>query len=60
VAKVVEYMQAGDDAPNISVIVLTGVGRAFAPATTRVEPGKARTRASTFAAIAGRARGQTP
>ncbi len=29
VAKVVEYMQAGDDDPNIRVIVLTGVGRGF-------------------------------
>jgi 2-(1,2-epoxy-1,2-dihydrophenyl)acetyl-CoA isomerase len=27
--KVVEYMRAGDDDPNIRVIVLTGVGRAF-------------------------------
>ena len=27
--KVVEYMQAGDDDPNVRVIVLTGVGRAF-------------------------------
>jgi 2-(1,2-epoxy-1,2-dihydrophenyl)acetyl-CoA isomerase len=29
VAKVGEYMRAGDDDPNIRVIVLTGVGRAF-------------------------------
>ena len=29
VAKVVEYMRAGDDDPDIRVIVLTGVGRAF-------------------------------
>jgi 2-(1,2-epoxy-1,2-dihydrophenyl)acetyl-CoA isomerase len=29
VAKVVEYMQHGDDDPDIRVIVLTGVGRAF-------------------------------
>ncbi|MBI2885912.1 MAG: enoyl-CoA hydratase/isomerase family protein [Chloroflexi bacterium] len=28
-AKVGEYMRAGDDDPNIRVIVLTGVGRAF-------------------------------
>ena len=28
-AKVVEYMRAGDDDPNIRVIVLTGVGRGF-------------------------------
>lgn len=28
-AKVVEYMQAGDDDPAIRIIVLTGVGRAF-------------------------------
>ena len=27
VAKVGEYMRAGDDDPNIRVIVLTGVGR---------------------------------
>ena len=27
--KVVEYMRAGDDDPNVRVIVLTGVGRAF-------------------------------
>ena len=29
VAKVSEYMRAGDDDPNIRVIVLTGVGRGF-------------------------------
>ena len=29
VAKVVDYMRHGDDDPNIRVIVLTGVGRAF-------------------------------
>jgi enoyl-CoA hydratase/carnithine racemase len=29
VAKVGEYMRADDDDPNIRVIVLTGVGRAF-------------------------------
>ncbi len=29
VAKVGEYMRAGDDDPNIRVIILTGVGRAF-------------------------------
>ena len=29
VSKVGEYMRAGDDDPNIRVIVLTGVGRAF-------------------------------
>jgi enoyl-CoA hydratase/carnithine racemase len=29
VVKVGEYMRAGDDDPNISVIVLTGVGRGF-------------------------------
>jgi enoyl-CoA hydratase/carnithine racemase len=29
VAKVGEYMRAGDDDPNIRVIVLTGVGRSF-------------------------------
>lgn len=29
VAKVGEYMRAGDDDPNVRVIVLTGVGRAF-------------------------------
>jgi 2-(1,2-epoxy-1,2-dihydrophenyl)acetyl-CoA isomerase len=29
VAKVGEYMRAGDDDPNIRVIVLTGLGRAF-------------------------------
>ncbi|MBV1879854.1 MAG: enoyl-CoA hydratase/isomerase family protein [Pseudomonadales bacterium] len=29
VAKVVEYMRAADDDPNIRVIVLTGVGRGF-------------------------------
>jgi len=27
--KVIEYMRAGDDDPNVRVIVLTGVGRAF-------------------------------
>ena len=27
--KVVEYMQAGDDDPDVRVMVLTGVGRAF-------------------------------
>ena len=27
--KVVEYMRAGDDDPNVRVIVLTGIGRAF-------------------------------
>ena len=29
VAKVGEYMRAGDDDPNVRVIVLTGIGRAF-------------------------------
>ena len=29
VAKVGEYMRAGDDDPNIRVIILTGVGRVF-------------------------------
>jgi len=29
VAKVGEYMRAGDDDPNIRMIVLTGVGRGF-------------------------------
>ena len=28
-AKVVEYMRAGDDDPDVRVIVLTGEGRAF-------------------------------
>ena len=28
-AKVGEYMRAGDDDPDVRVIVLTGVGRAF-------------------------------
>ena len=29
VAKVGEYMRAGDDDPDVRVIVLTGIGRAF-------------------------------
>src|SRR5919107_3100725 len=29
VAKVGEYMRAGDDDPNVRVIVLTGIGRGF-------------------------------
>src|SRR3984957_6270004 len=31
VAKVGEYMRAGDDDPNVRVIVLTGVGGGFCP-----------------------------
>ena len=39
VTKVGEYMRAGDDDPNIRVIVLTGVGRAFSvPTAFRLEP----------------------
>ena len=38
--KVVEYMRAGDDDPNVRVIVLTGVGEAFcAGVDVRGDPG---------------------
>ena len=61
VAKVGEYMRAGDDDPNIRVIVLTGVGRGFCSGANLGSQGVGRTSpARTFPAIGDRMKGLTP
>ena len=60
VAKVGEYMRAGDDDPNIRVIVLTGVAAAFARARTSGHAPRRTSPVRTCPATAARMRDPTP